>query len=202
MKSLDCDFSPMKEALKKDIRHLILALQRSLKQIEGGEDELFNGLQSIRENVLNIEMKVATFYLNCYLAPFTEEYEVLSASIQKMAKVKHGGLIVVQREDSLGELVKEGVAIHAELTEALLASIFYPGNPLHDGAVIINHNHIVSAANILPLSEESLRNLSYGTRHRAAIGLTERCDALVLVVSEESGHVSFSYGGKLHPITM
>ncbi len=202
MDSLDCDFAPMKEALKKDIHQVISALQGSLEQIEDEQDDLFYHLQCIKEVFLNIELKAATFYLNCYLAPFTEKYEALSACIQNMSKQRHGGLVVVQREDSLDRLVKQGVSIKAELTQALLESIFYPGNPLHDGAVVINQNDILSAANVLPLSERNFENQKLGTRHRAAIGLTEQCDALVLVVSEESGRVSFAYEGRLYPITM
>lgn len=202
MDALDCDFSPMKETLKKDIHQIVLALQESLKQIEDEQDDLFYGLQCIKEDFLNIEVNAATFYLNCYLAPFTKKYEALSASVQNMSKLRHGALIVVQREDSLDQLVKQGVPIQAELTQVLLESIFYPGNPLHDGAVVINPNDILSATVVLPLSERNFEDQKIGTRHRAAIGLTEQCDALVLVVSEESGRVSFAYKGRLYPITI
>lgn len=202
MDSLDCDFTPMKEALKKDIQHIISALEKSLDEVENEQDDLFYHLQKIKETFLNVEMKAANFYLNCYLAPFTNKYLELSASVQNMSKQKHGGLIVIEREDSLEHLIQPGIPIKAELTQALLESIFYPGSPLHDGAVVVCHNHITSAANVLPLSESKMGDPKLGTRHRAAIGLTEQCDALVLVVSEESGRVSFAYEGSLYPIMM
>lgn len=202
MDSVDCDFTPMKEALKKDIQRIISALEQSLDEVENERDDLFNHLQKIKETFLDVEMKAANFYLNCYLAPFTNKYLELSASVQNMSKQKHGGLIVIEREDSLVHLIQQGIPIKAELTQALLESIFYPGSPLHDGAVVVSHNHIISAGNVLPLSESKMGDPKLGTRHRAAIGLTEQCDALVLVVSEESGRVSFAYEGSLYPIMM
>ncbi|MFP3670953.1 diadenylate cyclase, partial [Priestia sp. SIMBA_032] len=80
----------------------------------------------------------------------------------------------------------------------LLESIFYPGNPLHDGAVLVKNNHIVSAANILPLTKSTEVDPELGTRHRAAIGLSEKSDALILVVSEETGRTSFALNGILY----
>jgi diadenylate cyclase len=108
---------------------------------------------------------------------------------------------VIEREDSLETLIRPGIPMGAELTHSLLESIFYPGNPLHDGAVLVRLNKIVSAANVLPLSDIYTGDKKLGTRHRAALGLSERSDALVLVVSEETGRVSFAKGGKMYPIT-
>ena len=119
-----------------------------------------------------------------------------------MSRLRHGGLIVIQREDSLESLMKPGISIGADLSHSLIESIFFPGNPLHDGAVMVNLNQIVSAANVLPLSDRNAGDKKLGTRHRAALGLTEQSDALVLVVSEETGRVSFAFNGKLYPITM
>ena len=82
----------------------------------------------------------------------------------------------------------------------MLKTIFFPGNPLHDGAVLIRGNQIVSAANVLPLTTKVISERKLGTRHRAALGLTELSDALVLVVSEETGKVSFAINGNLYPI--
>jgi diadenylate cyclase len=125
----------------------------------------------------------------------------LSISLQNMSRMKHGGLIVIEREDSLETLIRPGIPMGAELTHSLLESIFYPGNPLHDGAVLVRLNKIVSAANVLPLSDIYTGDKKLGTRHRAALGLSERSDALVLVVSEETGRVSFAKGGNMYPIT-
>lgn len=108
----------------------------------------------------------------------------------------------MERNDPLESLISSNIPIGGTLTHSLLESIFYPGNPLHDGAVLVRSDTVVSAANVLPLSNIHVTDRKLGTRHRAAIGLTERCDALVLVVSEETGQASFAISGVLHPINM
>ncbi|UNK16496.1 sporulation-specific diadenylate cyclase CdaS [Paenibacillus sp. N3/727] len=197
----NCDFSPIKQALKKDIHQLITELQNNVDALDNEAQCVLGNFEKVKEKFVNIELKAATFYLNCYLSPFTDKYPELSICIQNMSKSRHGGLIVIQREDSLESLIRPGISIGAELTHSLLESIFFPGNPLHDGAVIVSLNQIVSAANVLPLSDRSTGDQKLGTRHRAALGLTERSDALVLVVSEETGKVSFALNGNLYPIT-
>ncbi|MED3691584.1 sporulation-specific diadenylate cyclase CdaS [Peribacillus butanolivorans] len=197
----NCDFSPMKQILKEDIRQVITALQNNLEAMGNENYCLLGNFEKIKEKFVYIEMKAATFYLNCYLSPFTDKYPELSICVQNMSNLRHGGLIVIQREDSLESLIQPGISIGAELTHSLLESIFFPGNPLHDGAVLVSHNQIDSAANVLPLSDRYTGDKKLGTRHRAALGLTERSDALVLVVSEETGRVSFALNGNLYPIT-
>lgn len=201
MNNVGCDFSPMKQTLTEDIHQVITALQNNLEAIDNEENCLLGNFEKIKEDFLDIEMKAATFYLNCYLSPFTGKYPELSICVQNMSKLRHGGLIVIQREDPLELLVKPGIPIGAELTHSLLESIFFPGNPLHDGAVMVSLDQIVSAANVLPLSDKFTGDKKMGTRHRAALGLSERSDALVLVVSEETGRVSFAFKGNIYPIT-
>ncbi|MCO0599733.1 sporulation-specific diadenylate cyclase CdaS [Peribacillus butanolivorans] len=201
MNNGNCDFSPMKQILKEDIRQVITELQNNLEAMDNENYCLLGNFEKIKENFVYIDMKAATFYLNCYLSPFTDKYPELSICVQNMSNLRHGGLIVIQREDSLESLIQPGISIGAELTHSLLESIFFPGNPLHDGAVLVTLNHIDSAANVLPLSDRSSEGKKLGTRHRAALGLTERSDALVLVVSEETGRVSFALNGNLYPIT-
>ena len=118
-------------------------------------------------------------------------------SVKVMAKKKIGALIVIEREIGLNDLVETGVIIDGLVTGEVLTNIFIPNTPLHDGAVIIRDNKILSASSFLPLSEN--RNLSkeLGTRHRAGIGVTEVSDALVVFVSEETGVISVAEEGKL-----
>jgi diadenylate cyclase len=199
--NVECDFTTMTQILKKDIHKVIKELQSNLEVIDDEDNCLLCNFEKIKADFLDIEIKAATFYLNCYLAPFTDTYPELSISLQNMSRMKHGGLIVIEREDSLETLIRPGIPMGAELTHSLLESIFYPGNPLHDGAVLVRLNKIVSAANVLPLSDIYTGDKKLGTRHRAALGLSERSDALVLVVSEETGRVSFAKGGNMYPIT-
>ena len=191
----------MKQLLKKDIVQVITDLQSSLETMDNENYCLLGNFEKIKNKFVHIEMKAATFYLNCYLSPFTDKYPELSTCVQNMSERKHGGLIVIKREDSLESLIHPGISIGAELSHSLLESIFFPGNPLHDGAVLVSQNHIVSAANVLPLSGRYTGDKKLGTRHRAALGLSEKSDALVLVVSEETGRISFAFNGSLHPIT-
>lgn len=126
--------------------------------------------------------------------------EVISACTQ-MAKSKIGALIVMERNVSLGDLLDWGATINADVTRALLMTIFYPKTPLHDGAVLIHNNKINAAGCILPLSSKTDLDSEYGTRHRAAIGITEETDALAIVVSEERGSISVAMNGQLYPCT-
>lgn len=201
MDQVNCDFSPMKETLKEDIHQVLMTLEKTLGAMDDDNNCLLGDFEKIRESFSFIEMKAATFYLNCYLSPFTDKYLELSICVQNLSKSKHGGLIVIQREDPLESLIKSGIPIGAELTHSLLESIFYPGNPLHDGAVLVSRNYIVSASNVLPLSDKYTGDKKFGTRHRAALGLSERSDALILLVSEETGKISFAFDGSFHPIT-
>ena len=101
-----------------------------------------------------------------------------------------GALIVLQRETGLEEYAETGVMIHGDVSADLLCTIFTPKSPLHDGAVIVREERIVAAGALLPLAETSIHTERFGTRHRAALGITEQTDAVVVVVSEENGQIS------------
>lgn len=200
MNDTHCDFSPIKQQLSEGIQYITHELQHSLEVLANENYCLLSKLEEIKKKFNQIESVAASFYLNCYLSAFTDKYVDISISVQRLSERHHGALIVVQRRDPLDSFIQKGVAIGATLTPALLETIFYPGNPLHDGAVMIYGNQIVSAANVLPLTTAVISGKKLGTRHRAALGLSEQSDALVLVVSEETGSVSFALDGKLHPI--
>lgn len=114
-----------------------------------------------------------------------------------LAKEQCGALIVFQRTDQLDDQLSNGTPLDSLISTPLLQSIFQDGTPLHDGAVLIHNERILQAACLLPLSDSQRLPQQYGTRHRAAVGLTERTDAIVLVVSEERGEVSLAEGGEL-----
>jgi diadenylate cyclase len=122
--------------------------------------------------------------------------EISQAAVYLSAK-KIGALIAVEREAGLKTYIEGGVPIDGKVTKELIISIFSTKAPLHDGAVIIRHGRIVAAGCLLPLAQESNISKSLGTRHRAAIGLSEETDAVCVVVSEETGAVSISMNGKL-----
>jgi len=108
-----------------------------------------------------------------------------------------GAICVLQRNTNLKEIWRTAVTLDADLTNELLVSIFWPGTPLHDGAVVINREKVVAAGCYLPLSEKTTLSRWYGTRHRAALGIAEVSDALAVFVSEERGEVTVAVGGRL-----
>ena len=118
------------------------------------------------------------------------------SACKDMSEEKVGALIVFRRKDDLQFVIEGGIALDANITVSLIKNIFFKNAPLHDGAVVIDNNRIVAAKCILPVTQSNVPK-SYGTRHRAAIGLSEMTDAVVLVVSEETGAISIVKGGKL-----
>jgi diadenylate cyclase len=124
--------------------------------------------------------------------------EILLA-VEQMSELKTGALIVVERDIGLRTFIESGVALNANVSRDLLCAIFHPGGALHDGAVILQGEHIAAAACFLPLTMNPGMLRKLGTRHRAAIGITEETDCLAIVVSEETGHVSMSARGELEP---
>jgi diadenylate cyclase len=127
---------------------------------------------------------------------FSKIIDEVMLAVSILAKQKIGALIIIQRQTGLREYIEKGTPVEANVSKDILLSIFYPKSPLHDGAVIIVDDKIVSARSVLPVSENYV-NSSYGTRHKAALGITEDSDALAVVVSEESGIVSLAVGGKI-----
>ena len=124
-------------------------------------------------------------------------YEIMNAT-DYMRKSRIGGLIVIERDVSLNEYITRSKPLYADISSDLLISIFFPRNPLHDGGVIIQGNRITSAGAVFPISVNSRINKRLGTRHRAALGISEESDAIALVISEETGKISIAIGGVLN----
>lgn len=141
------------------------------------------------------------------ILPFESSREVLRYSdstineiiraVNEMAEVRTGALIVIEQNIFLTEYINTGIAMDSLVSSQLLVNIFEHNTPLHDGAVIMRGDRIVAATCYLPLSENVSINKKYGTRHRAALGISEESDAFTIVVSEETGRVSYSYMGHL-----
>lgn len=122
--------------------------------------------------------------------------EVVRASAQ-LSRLRFGALMVIERETGLQDYVGRGVQIDAILTRQLLINIFFPNSPLHDAAVILRNKRILAASVVLPLTDNISATSNLGTRHRAAIGVTEEADAIAVVVSEETGQMSVAHSGRL-----
>ncbi|CAG0910960.1 unnamed protein product, partial [Cyprideis torosa] len=126
-----------------------------------------------------------------------KDLEEIIGAIFYLAKRRIGALIILERDTGLGDYVESGFSLDAVLSKELLISIFMPVSPLHDGGVIIHKGRVQTAGSILPLTQNPYVNKRFGTRHRAAIGLSEETDAVILVVSEETQEVSLVQHGAL-----
>lgn len=121
----------------------------------------------------------------------------IAVAVRWLSERRHGALIVLERDTGLQEYVDRGVALDATVTPELLLTIFYPNTALHDGAAVIRGDRVVAAACVLPLTESPVVDSHLGTRHRAALGITEQTDAITVVVSEESGIISVAHNGRM-----
>ena len=125
------------------------------------------------------------------------ELEELTAACQQMSETRTGALIVLRHGSGLGEIIDTGDEIDARISRRLIENIFFKNAPLHDGAMILSDTRILAARCTLPITQRQDIPAHYGMRHRAAIGLSEACDASVIVVSEETGHISFVQEGRI-----
>jgi diadenylate cyclase len=126
-------------------------------------------------------------------------YQAITDTVHYLSKTKTGAIISIERTTSLGEYCKNGTMINAPLTSELLMTLFYPGTRLHDGAVIIRGNTILAASVYFAPTTKPLSG-KYGSRHRAALGISEISDAVTIIVSEETGRISIAYNGELEPV--
>jgi len=124
----------------------------------------------------------------------------ITKAVEQMAARRIGALIVLERDTGLDDIVATGTMFNAQLSADVLITVFYPGSPMHDGAAVVRQNLVAAAACILPLSQAEDLPRTVGTRHRAALGLSESTDAIVIVVSEETGNISLAYEGTMNSI--
>lgn len=155
---------------------LLIIFQPEVRRLlaELGNQRLFNTTQQERQNI-----------------------EVIVETAERLSDVRIGALIAMQQSIVLSEAVESGVPVNCTATPEMLETIFFPNNAIHDGGVIIDGGRIVKAACIFPLTQRQDLQKSMGTRHRAALGLSEETDAVVVVVSEETGSISYCYKGVL-----
>jgi diadenylate cyclase len=133
---------------------------------------------------------------NTVISPSTRLAEMIARAAQQLAERRFGALLVIERSTPLGEYASKGIHMDALLSPELLLNIFWPNSPLHDGAVIIRGDRVVAAGVVLPLAQSPTVE-HIGTRHRAAIGITEISDAIAVVVSEETGTISLANAGRM-----
>ncbi len=155
------------------------------------QPELRRALEYLgRSRITNVFGEVDKEEAKRIVGQFVEAVDSMSAS-------RTGALIVIEREIALNDIVETGTVIDAQITAQMIGTIFYEGTPLHDGAVIVRGDKLYAAGCVLPLTQNKELNKELGTRHRAGIGITENSDALVIIVSEETGVISVAQNGRL-----
>lgn len=132
-----------------------------------------------------------------YIDRWNKAIKATCSAMENLQKQKMGALVVLERDTRLGEIVRSGTIIEADPSEALISTIFFDKSPLHDGAMILRDGQIYAAACILPLSDNLQISRALGTRHRAGVGMSENSDAIVVILSEETGTISVAEGGEL-----
>ncbi len=163
--------------------------------------DLLQKMYEIRVGLNQLEQALLQTHLKCCISPNIKVPGEVVSALSRLSEKRHGVIIVMENEDNLDELLQGGVLIDAAVSAPILENIFYPGSPLHDGAVIIRNSNIRKAGVLLPLAPHTseLEALGFGSRHRAALGLSQVSDALVIVVSEEKGWISMALKGQLYP---
>jgi diadenylate cyclase len=152
------------------------------------QPELRRSLMRLGENPL------LRFFLKHGATAFVDR---VVRAVTTLSRNRVGAIIAIERDSSLATLAEGGISMDAELTADLLTTIFWPGSPLHDMGVVIRSGRIAAAGCEFPLSHQAILDPHFGTRHRAAVGLTEECDAIVIVVSEETGNISLAESSRL-----
>ena len=162
---------------------------------------LLQKMYEIREGLNQLEQGLLQTHLKCCISPNIKLPGEVVLALSKLSEKRHGAIIVMEHEDNLDVYLQGGAIIEAPVSAPILENIFYPGSPLHDGAVIIRDLNIRKANVLLPLAPHTseLEALGLGSRHRAALGLSQVSDALIIVISEEKGWISMALRGQLYP---
>jgi diadenylate cyclase len=194
------------EAFKGKLEELKGRLTRLRQSLSGLNQcsHLSNLLQKtheVRDGLNNLEQGLLQIHLKGCISPTLKVPEVVAFAVSKLSRERRGGTIVIEQEDDLDDYFQGGTTIDAVVSAPILENIFYLGSPLHDGAVLIRDARIIKAGCLLPFAPQphGFEALGLGTRHAAAVGLSNVSDALVIVVSEEKGWISLALRGQLYP---
>lgn len=163
--------------------------------------EILQKLYEIREELNQVEQGLLLHHLKCCIAPKVHIPAEVILAVSNLVAKRHGAIIIMERDQDVEAYLQGGVSLNAFISAAILENIFYPGSPLHDGAVLIRDHQIIKANCVLPLApdDRELKKLNLGTRHRAALGLSRVSDALIIVASEERGWISVALNGQFYP---
>ncbi|MBN1615620.1 MAG: DNA integrity scanning protein DisA nucleotide-binding domain protein [Deltaproteobacteria bacterium] len=201
-----------KDAMSRDeaVRKKIAELKSRVSELAKGIPFLkhcsrlsffLQGIYQVREVINQLEQMVLQNHLKCCISPNIKVPGEVILAVSRLSQKRHGAIIAIEQESNLDEHLEGGTLINAGISSSILENIFYPGSPLHDGAVVIKNTIIRKANCLLPLAPQNQKmdSLRLATRHRAALGLSQVSDALIIVISEEKGWVSMALRGQFYP---
>lgn len=207
MKNISCDsdinnnFTNLRMEMAKKLDQIAKTLKDKIISFEPNNIQILNDIEKISKDLSDLEATTSTYFLNSILAKYTEHSSEISRAIHKLRMKRHGALIVIEKNDPVSPLISGGTSVNARISSQLLESIFNPESQLKSGAVLIQSDMIISADIKLPYTEQIFWDRSFDVHEVSAVGLSEQCDALILLVSDKDGTTSFCLGGEIYPFS-
>ncbi|TJY41322.1 hypothetical protein E5161_12915 [Cohnella pontilimi] len=202
MKLTDChgDFTQLRSEMTKKLAAICKTLEHDILTIEQYNIQILNDIEDILKDLSELKSTTSTYFITGLLTEYTENTAEISRAILTLSLKRYGALIVIEKQEPVSPLIRAGTPVQAQISSHLLESIFHPESPLHDGAVLIREDMVLSAANQLPTTNQIFWGRAFDPREMSAVGLSERCDALILIISD-SGSTSFCIDGSLYPFS-
>ncbi|EJW15833.1 hypothetical protein PAV_7c02090 [Paenibacillus alvei DSM 29] len=194
------DFSQLRIEINEKLTEIEKKVNQNIATLSHNDIRIIDIVQKLSRKLLELETTASTYLLNRLLSKYTKCSTELSLAIHKLSRKRQGALIVIEAGDPVAPFLQGGIPINAVITSQLLESIFQPDSLLQEGAVLIQSDLLVSASNTLPLTEQIFWDRAADIRELSAIGLSEKCDALIILITD-GGTTYFSLEGNLFPFS-
>lgn len=194
------DFSQLRIEINEKLTEIEKKVNQNIATLSHNDIRIIDIVQKLSRKLLELETTASTYLLNRLLSKYTKCSTELSLAIHKLSRKRQGALIVIEASDPVAPFLHGGIPINAVITSQLLESIFQPDSLLQEGAVLIQSDLLVSASNTLPLTEQIFWDRAADIRELSAIGLSEKCDALIILITD-GGTTYFSLEGNLFPFS-
>ncbi|GAV14720.1 hypothetical protein PBN151_4698 [Paenibacillus sp. NAIST15-1] len=198
--SIHDDFSQLRIEMNEKLTEIEKKVNQNIATLSHNDIGIIDIVQKLSRELLELETTASTYLLNRMLSKYTKCSTELSLAIHKLSRKRQEALIVIEADDPVAPFINGGIPINAVITSQLLESIFQPDSLLQEGAVLIQSDLIVSASNTLPLTEQIFWDRAADIRELSAIGLSEKCDALIILITN-GGTTYFSLEGNLFPFS-
>lgn len=194
------DFSQLRIEINEKLTEIEKKVHQNIATLSHNDIRIIDIVQKLSRKLLELETTASTYLLNRLLSKYTKCSTELSLAIHKLSRKRQGALIVIEASDPVAPFLHGGIPINAVITSQLLESIFQPDSLLQEGAVLIQSDLLVSASNTLPLTKQIFWDRAADIRELSAIGLSEKCDALIILITD-GGTTYFSLEGNLFPFS-